>query len=223
MLNYTLFLWLSLFAYKSHSMICQGVLLNEPVSLVEAPANKDDFLYSQAILEEAMFSHGVSFRAVDSDEFLIDRLQGAVYMQSYVITLPNQDQFMIQLKYILRKPSESYYYSLDLIDLDSVLEIFTEERYEFLISFLDPDQHPPLDHPVNPNHPEHDARHFKAIQQPGFAIQLIDENSELFTEGRPNSVQSIFEDHTNNELRAINFQKVLRIMMSYFSSSKPEQ
>jgi hypothetical protein len=196
-------------------MTCNSIL-KTPVNAVSPPLDADGFSRAEAILEEAMFSRSLDYRQVQIDEFLTNRLNGTLFVSSYVVSLPNGNQFIVQFKYIIRKTSQTHFFVIHLIDMDSILSIFEEDRYEFLTSFLDPDQHP------DRNAPNYSDEDFRGFSFGDFSLQIIDEKSESFTEGMPRSVEAILTDHTGNELAEIGFQRILRAMMSHFARERPE-
>ena len=196
-----------LLSFQAYSMSC-GTLLQDHKNITTlVPSATDEvFFETAAILEEAMFSNDLDFKSVKLGEFLPDQDNGVIYMSSYIVSLKNDDsddKFILQFKYIIRKPQLSYHFVVSIIeDSDSKLYILEEGRYDLLASFL------------GYNFDDYDDHNIA-----GFTTDYI--SLKFIMEDEPRAVEVALFDHTDDyaeiEYPDIYFQRILRVLMSNFS------
>ena len=205
---------------NAYAVTCNEALNSNHNSTETIEINtKERFEYSSAIVEEAMASHGLSFKTAQLGEMFYTKNSNVLQIGTYVVTFKNGDQFVLQFKYIEKAPNNNRFFVINIVDIDRVLWIFDNEepRYDFLTSFLPRSMHP------NKNDPDFTSHDYTGFNLNDFSVQLLDKYNPNYNNAMPYSVEAIRKDFTDIDLDPARFQGFARRIMSNFSRFVPEQ
>lgn len=199
----------SLISFNAYSMSCI-----EAISTSKNIIENNNFEVASAILEQTLYKHSLDSNETAFDEYLKIDDNSTLNLKSYTLTLPNNEQIVLQLKYVHRKNSGQNYYVLILADPDKVLDLFMQKA-SFFTSFEDSDE-------ISASLAEaEDPDSITGMGLGFYSIQIYDEDNEDYFEDMPYSVEIVFGDFSDHEEAVLRYQEILTRLFSNIYKTKP--